>query len=165
MSRHRGNRAAASVAEQVADLVEVAVEAPPTAGWHFCAVACESMSGYDGMIIISMLPADNISERLVDLKEAMNKLKADNLRYWAKSHRTELEKAAHALLTKGPTASYQRKIVEHDETLRIDCGWCYASSPELRLIQEHLCMNAFQSSATRQSKSFSWTAQPARQRK
>jgi hypothetical protein len=39
----------------------------------------------------------NISERLVGLKEEMNELKAKNLQYWAKSHRSEREKAAHAL--------------------------------------------------------------------
>jgi hypothetical protein len=43
------------------------------------------------------MPADNISERFVDLKEEMNELKSKNLQYWAKSHRTELEKSAHAL--------------------------------------------------------------------
>ena len=44
-----------------------------------------------------MLPANNISKRLVDLKEEMNQLKTTSLRYWAKGRRTKLEKSAHAL--------------------------------------------------------------------
>jgi len=56
---------------------------------------CGSSDGYEAYDL-SMLPVNNISERLVDLKEEMNELKATNLRYWAKGHHTELEKAAHA---------------------------------------------------------------------
>jgi len=43
------------------------------------------------------MPAYNISERLIDLKEEMNELKANNLRYWAQSKHSSLEKSAHAL--------------------------------------------------------------------
>jgi hypothetical protein len=43
------------------------------------------------------MPANNISERLVDLKEEMNVLKAKNLRYKAYNRHTQQEKAAHAL--------------------------------------------------------------------
>ena len=57
---------------------------------------CGSSDGYEAYDL-SMLPVNNISERLVDLKEEMNELKTTNLRYWAKGHHTEPEKAAHAL--------------------------------------------------------------------
>jgi hypothetical protein len=39
----------------------------------------------------------NISGRRVDLKEEMNELKANNLRYEADNRHTQQEKAAHAL--------------------------------------------------------------------
>lgn len=60
-----------------------------------------SLREHDGGAIYqaydSSMPANNISERFVDLKEEMNELKSKNLQYWAKSHRTELERSAHAL--------------------------------------------------------------------
>jgi hypothetical protein len=43
-----------------------------------------------------MLPVNSISERLVELKQEMNELKATNLRYWARGRHTDLDKAAHA---------------------------------------------------------------------
>jgi hypothetical protein len=43
-----------------------------------------------------MMNTNGISERLAGLKEEMTVLKIGNLRYWAKSPHTELEKSAHA---------------------------------------------------------------------
>lgn len=46
---------------------------------------------------LTMLPTNNISERLVDLKAEMSELKINNLRYWAQSQRFDLDKSAHGL--------------------------------------------------------------------
>ena len=44
-----------------------------------------------------MLDANYISERLADMRQEMNDLKATNARYWVKSSHTALDKSAHAL--------------------------------------------------------------------
>jgi hypothetical protein len=44
-----------------------------------------------------MLPSNNISERLLDLKREMNELTASNLRYRSQGYHTQQRKAAQAL--------------------------------------------------------------------
>jgi hypothetical protein len=43
-----------------------------------------------------MINRDQVSQRLAGLKEEMAVIKVGNLRYWANSPHTELEKSAHA---------------------------------------------------------------------
>jgi hypothetical protein len=43
-----------------------------------------------------MLPPITIFERIAGLKEEMKELQAANLRYWAQSQRSPLDKTAHA---------------------------------------------------------------------
>jgi hypothetical protein len=48
-------------------------------------------------MIVIMMDANYISERLADMRQEMNDLKATNVRYWVKSSHTALDKSAHAL--------------------------------------------------------------------
>jgi hypothetical protein len=48
-------------------------------------------------IIVIMMDANHISERLASMRQEMNDLKVTNSRYWVKSPHTALDKSAHAL--------------------------------------------------------------------
>ena len=48
-------------------------------------------------MIVIMMDANYISERLADMRQEMNDLKAANARYWVKNPHTVLDKSAHAL--------------------------------------------------------------------
>ena len=48
-------------------------------------------------MIVIMMDANHISERLASMRHEMNDLKVINARYWVKSPHTALDKSAHAL--------------------------------------------------------------------
>ena len=48
-------------------------------------------------MIVIMMDANYISERLVSMRQEISDLKATNARYWVKSPHTALDKSAHAL--------------------------------------------------------------------
>jgi hypothetical protein len=54
------------------------------------------MPRYERMIV-DMMDANHISERLACMRHEMNDLKVINARYWVKSPHTALDKSAHAL--------------------------------------------------------------------
>ena len=49
------------------------------------------------MIIVIMIDANYISERLTIMRQEMGDLRVINARYWAKAQHTVLDKSAHAL--------------------------------------------------------------------
>ena len=48
-------------------------------------------------MILIMMDANHISERLASMRQEMNDLRVINARYWVKSPHTVLDKSAHAL--------------------------------------------------------------------
>ena len=54
------------------------------------------MPRYERMIV-DMMDANHISERLASMRHEMNDLRVINVRYWVKSPHTTLDKSAHAL--------------------------------------------------------------------
>ena len=48
-------------------------------------------------MIIAMMDANHISERLASMRQEMSDLRVINARYWVKSQHTALDKSAHAL--------------------------------------------------------------------
>jgi hypothetical protein len=48
-------------------------------------------------MIVIMMDANYISERLAGMRQEMKDIKATNARYWVKSPHTALDKSAHAL--------------------------------------------------------------------
>jgi hypothetical protein len=48
-------------------------------------------------MIVIMMDATHISERLASMKQEMSDIRAVNARYWVKSQHTALDKSAHAL--------------------------------------------------------------------
>ena len=48
-------------------------------------------------MIVIMMDANHISERLASMRQEMNDLRVINARYWVKSPHTVLDKSAHAL--------------------------------------------------------------------
>jgi len=48
-------------------------------------------------MIVNMMDANHISERLASMRQEMSDLKVINARYWVKSPHTVLDKSAHAL--------------------------------------------------------------------
>jgi hypothetical protein len=48
-------------------------------------------------MIVIMMDANHISERLASVRQAMNEIGVINARYWIKRQHTELDKSAHAL--------------------------------------------------------------------
>ena len=48
-------------------------------------------------MIVIMMDANHISERLASMRHEMNDLRVINARYWVKSPHTALDKSAHAL--------------------------------------------------------------------
>ena len=48
-------------------------------------------------MIVIMMDANHISERLASVRQEMNDLRVINARYWVKSPHTVLDKSAHAL--------------------------------------------------------------------
>jgi hypothetical protein len=48
-------------------------------------------------MIVDMMDANYVSERLASMRHEMNDLRVINARYWVKSPRTVLDKSAHAL--------------------------------------------------------------------
>jgi hypothetical protein len=48
-------------------------------------------------MIVFMMDANHISERLASMRQEMNDLRVINARYWVKSPHTVLDKSAHAL--------------------------------------------------------------------
>jgi hypothetical protein len=51
---------------------------------------------YERMIVI-MMDANHISERLASMRQEISELRVTNARYWVKSPHTALDKSAHAL--------------------------------------------------------------------
>ena len=51
---------------------------------------------YERMIVI-MMHANHISERLASMRQEISDLRVTNARYWVKSQHTALDKSAHAL--------------------------------------------------------------------
>ena len=51
---------------------------------------------HERMIVI-MMDANHISERLASVRQEISDLKVINARYWVKSQHTALDKSAHAL--------------------------------------------------------------------
>jgi hypothetical protein len=48
-------------------------------------------------MIVTMMDANHISERLARMRQEMSDLRVINARYWVKSPHTVLDKSAHAL--------------------------------------------------------------------
>jgi hypothetical protein len=48
-------------------------------------------------MIVNMMDANHISERLARMRQEMSDLRVINARYWIKSPHTVLDKSAHAL--------------------------------------------------------------------
>ena len=48
-------------------------------------------------MIVIMMDANHISERLASMRQAMSEIRVINARYWVKSQHTVLDKSAHAL--------------------------------------------------------------------
>lgn len=48
-------------------------------------------------MIIIMMDANHISERLASMRQTMSDIREVNARYWGKSRHTALDKSAHAL--------------------------------------------------------------------
>jgi len=48
-------------------------------------------------MIVVMMDANHISERLATMRQEMSDLRVINARYWVKSQHTALDKSAHAL--------------------------------------------------------------------
>jgi GTP1/Obg family GTP-binding protein len=48
-------------------------------------------------MIVIMMDANHVSERLASMRQAMNEIRVINARYWVKSQHSELDKSAHAL--------------------------------------------------------------------
>jgi len=48
-------------------------------------------------MIVIMMHANHISERLASMRQEISDLRVTNARYWVKSQHTALDKSAHAL--------------------------------------------------------------------
>jgi hypothetical protein len=48
-------------------------------------------------MMVNMMDANHISERLVSMRQEISDLRVTNARYWVKSPHTVLDKSAHAL--------------------------------------------------------------------
>ena len=48
-------------------------------------------------MIVVMMDANHISERLTSMRQTMSEIRVINARYWVKSQHTALDKSAHAL--------------------------------------------------------------------
>jgi hypothetical protein len=48
-------------------------------------------------MIVVMMDANHISERLASMRQTMSEIRVINARYWVKSQHTALDKSAHAL--------------------------------------------------------------------
>ena len=49
-------------------------------------------------MIVIMMDANHISERLASMRQTISDIRVINARYWVKSQHTPLDKSAHALL-------------------------------------------------------------------
>ena len=70
-------------------------------------------------MIVIMMDANHISERLASMRQTISDLRVINARYWVKSQHTALDKSAHAL-REGKLLGIQARIVGHDETLCLE---------------------------------------------
>ena len=48
-------------------------------------------------MIVAMMDANHISERLASMRQTISDIRVINARYWVKSQHTALDKSAHAL--------------------------------------------------------------------
>ena len=60
-------------------------------------------------MIVIMMDANHVSERLASMRQEMSDLGTSNVRYWSKGSHTALDKSAHAL-RKGRLLAIKREL-------------------------------------------------------